>query len=34
MDAPYELMECGGDPLDPDEWLALYPCLLYTSRCV
>ncbi|WP_302319610.1 virulence-associated E family protein [Gordonibacter pamelaeae] len=25
MDAPYELVECGGDPLDPDEWLALYP---------
>ncbi|MEG1245229.1 virulence-associated E family protein [Gordonibacter sp.] len=24
-DAPYELLECPGDPLDPDEWLALYP---------
>lgn len=24
-DAPFELMECDGDLLDPDEWLALYP---------
>lgn len=24
-DAPFEFMECNGDLLDPDEWLALYP---------
>ncbi|MEI3231033.1 MAG: hypothetical protein V8S24_07190 [Gordonibacter pamelaeae] len=25
MDAPYDLVECGGNPLNPYEWLALYP---------